>query len=851
MRVYVCVIFMLLGLRSLNAQEPYFTPTNLDGKISYNPGFISSTYCPRVGIISQFQQFDSDKTYKDFFALTYLKLPSWLGHFGFSYQQTNLSLTNRMRNAYFLYAQKKQLNGIWTVTPSVKFGGINNRVDYGSFQNRFEINEPIDSISASLTNRTSFDLGLGALFESVEHSIKAGVFLNHVVRPTQSIVDENPVRLPVKLNLYFSHTRSFGKHSFTPIFIYDFNPRQFYVDSSDMFLSSGTHFLALNVNHSYEHINLGIGLKYFIQKSSVFSVQAGYNFNWLMVSYGYGLSLRENQISGFASRAVSYHQLSVHYTLPCDFSLKRERGMESLRYLSIAGKDNPTPQILALSTKKDSSAVLKDMKEDEYSAMEINPFKDPALEYMFSAEKLKTHKEDWQLSFDKRLSFVIRDKNNVGISNARIRLVNTFGKATWETKTDNFGRAELWENLFLSSGETGTSKIEVNYLDSTYYIASWETFPNGVNFVQLPIEKMTTPATHLDVLFAVDVSGSMKNEMGYIKDQLHSVTEALDTLYADSTYLVGSIFYRAKGNSYEMKMTRFEYSSVAFQNVLHTIQAGEGGVEPIEEVLDSALHAFSWRDSTHIRMLFLFMDEAPMFSSSMNQRLHKAIRKAALMGVKIIPVVTKSFAYNPTGLEYLSNGFALATNGSSIYFGTPALTSLSNEDTDTVKAPGVVNDQVLSLSQILLQSIKNEETEVSDHRYFTNKSDTSLIGFIEKVLIDSSHSKAKTFIRAIDVYDTLMVTDETHTLEESKVQYKSEPRTFKFYPNITDSIFTIEINGKPDLVFVADVTGRLIKQVPWKNEDKLDVNISGLPDGLYKIQVYASDRWYAGRIIKR
>src|SRR5690606_20231243 len=120
----------------------------------------------------------------------------------------------------------------------------------------------------------------------------------------------------------------------------------------------------------------------------------------------------------------------------------------------------------------------------------------------------------WNLKKIKRYSFEVADKNESFVANAEISLLSDQVEV-WKTKTDNKGKATLWSNIDLN----GLS-ARVRFEDAEVIVEAFE-YSGGINKVYL--NKNIENKKIIDIYFAVDATGSMGDEINYLKVELEDV----------------------------------------------------------------------------------------------------------------------------------------------------------------------------------------------------------------------------------------------------------------------------------------------------------------------------------------
>lgn len=263
----------------------------------------------------------------------------------------------------------------------------------------------------------------------------------------------------------------------------------------------------------------------------------------------------------------------------------------------------------------------------------------------------------WNLKEIKRYSFVVADKNNSLVANAEICLLS--GKVeVWKTKTDNKGKATLWSDLDLD-GLTAQVKFE-----DTEVIVDAIEYAQGVNKVHLnkPIENKKI----IDIYFAVDATGSMGDEINYLKAELNNVIKRIKQNNPSLEMRFGSVFYRDEGDEYVTRPFTFTNDETSLISFISSQSANGGGdfPEAVHSALDVAITQNSWNDNASARIMFLLLDAPPHYTQDVISSLELNLIKAAEKGIKIIPITASGI---DKSTEYLMRSFAILTNGTYVF----------------------------------------------------------------------------------------------------------------------------------------------------------------------------------------
>jgi hypothetical protein len=174
----------------------------------------------------------------------------------------------------------------------------------------------------------------------------------------------------------------------------------------------------------------------------------------------------------------------------------------------------------------------------------------------------------WNLKQIKRYSFVVADKNDSLVANAEISLLSD-GAEVWKTKTDNKGKATLWSDMELDGltalVKFGDTEELVNALD----------YDQGINEVHL--NKTIANKKIIDIYFAVDATGSMGDEINYLKAELNDVIKRIKENNPLLEMRFGSVFYRDEGDEYITRPFSFTDDETSLISFISEQSANGGG----------------------------------------------------------------------------------------------------------------------------------------------------------------------------------------------------------------------------------------------------------------------------------
>ncbi len=268
--------------------------------------------------------------------------------------------------------------------------------------------------------------------------------------------------------------------------------------------------------------------------------------------------------------------------------------------------------------------------------------------------------ETWKLSTTDRVYVKVQDANGEPASGMTVKLS---GNKTilWEAVSDSRGDAFLFPWLY-SSDDNKTVPDEI-IVESADGRAVRTELPAKRDDPDAPIV-MTVPdsapmRTKLDLMLMMDTTGSMGDELLYLKTELSNVIDRVKgSTGADVQLSVN--FYRDTEDDYVVRDFGFTPNiSIAIDH-LNDQRASGGGDYPeaVTTALDNGLYKHQWRDDSE-KIMLLVLDAPPHYSDGI-EYLKPLMTKAAQMGVRIIPVASSGV---DTDTEFICRCLAMTTGG--------------------------------------------------------------------------------------------------------------------------------------------------------------------------------------------
>ena len=243
-------------------------------------------------------------------------------------------------------------------------------------------------------------------------------------------------------------------------------------------------------------------------------------------------------------------------------------------------------------------------------------------------------------------------------------------------------------NICLEYVKTGETEITTQYEEiqgDTEFVIAGETFKNDV----------------IQLMFVIDTTGSMGDEINYLKSEVNDIISQVKQEFSNSTIELAIMLYRDLHDQYVTKYSDFNTDIVAQQSFL-SVQYADGGGDFPEAVDTAMLEAASkqWSEKAKTKIL-VHVADAPAHDGLVN-KWATATNILASKGVRIITVASSGIDKKT---EYFFRSQCMITGGKYVY-----LTDDSGIGNSHLDATVEVQPTVEYLNSCLVRLIKGYHT---------------------------------------------------------------------------------------------------------------------------------------------
>lgn len=289
------------------------------------------------------------------------------------------------------------------------------------------------------------------------------------------------------------------------------------------------------------------------------------------------------------------------------------------------------------------------------------------------------------------------------LSGAQVALQNVSEKTVYTGVTNLFGYTYLFPKTLELDLIT---KIKVTYNGQTINVPYEYSTDNDQIEIDLEVEDNHQEV--LELMFVIDTTGSMGDEISYLKSEIDYVISEVQNDNPNSTIRLALLFYRDFGDEYVTRYFDFT-TDINQQKANLSAQSAAGGGD-FEEAVDVALDEAvtkGWSTDNTTKLLFHVLDARPHYEQNIMLRYYNAIYSASEKGIRIIPVASSGI---DKYTEYLLRNEAMMTGGTYVF-----LTNHSGIGEDHLEA--TVGETVVEyLNHLLIRLINEYHTGVIEEK---------------------------------------------------------------------------------------------------------------------------------------
>lgn len=264
----------------------------------------------------------------------------------------------------------------------------------------------------------------------------------------------------------------------------------------------------------------------------------------------------------------------------------------------------------------------------------------------------------WGFTVNERVTVQLESKTNDPVIDASVILQDKDGVELWQARTNNRGAATLFPSLF----DSANAPYSLRIVAGTEVAEVEDVEVNSEESVKVTLNS-APESDALDLMLVVDTTGSMSDELEYLKAELQNVVGRVKDANPNLDVRLSANYYRDKGDIYVVRSFPFTKDINEVTEQIDAQRSGGGGDYPeaVDQALEDALENHDWRDSARARLLFLVLDAPPHQEQAVLTRMQKLTQLAAEKGIRIIPLGASGIDKET---EFLLRFISIATDAS-------------------------------------------------------------------------------------------------------------------------------------------------------------------------------------------
>ena len=240
------------------------------------------------------------------------------------------------------------------------------------------------------------------------------------------------------------------------------------------------------------------------------------------------------------------------------------------------------------------------------------------------------------IPIEERIILNVRDSDGKSIPNAEIRVFGAQGQVLSRGLTYADGSFLLFPAAY---GAEQSYTVEIVYNQQRQSI-SLDRYGRREIDVAFNTPRAPLSRVPLDLLFVLDTTGSMGEEIQRLKTTIELINLNLSSLSTKPMVRFGMVLYKDRGDEYVTRVVPFTEDLQAFQSRLDQVEASGGGDTP--EDLQAALEEatkMSWNRGG-VRLAFIVTDAPPHLDYGQGYTYARAAEQAKEKGIKFFSVGT-------------------------------------------------------------------------------------------------------------------------------------------------------------------------------------------------------------------
>lgn len=267
------------------------------------------------------------------------------------------------------------------------------------------------------------------------------------------------------------------------------------------------------------------------------------------------------------------------------------------------------------------------------------------------------HKPEWNFNTYNRIKLTVKAGDKT-VAGAEVVAESTGGN-TYRAVTDANGVAYL----FTEKTEGEITVTSADYTSKIQYL-------QDTTELEVELEGAAEKKNKIELMFVIDVTGSMGDELRYLQDEIYDVISRVYANDNSTEISLALLFYRDLDDKEQFKY--YDFVNVSAGNGINGVvaaldsQKATGGGDYPEAVDDALEHAVNaqWSSGETTKLIFHILDAPPHSKEENKTKFNKAVKDAAAKGIRICPIICSG---TDSLTEYLMREAAVMTAGTFVF----------------------------------------------------------------------------------------------------------------------------------------------------------------------------------------
>jgi len=255
-------------------------------------------------------------------------------------------------------------------------------------------------------------------------------------------------------------------------------------------------------------------------------------------------------------------------------------------------------------------------------------------------EKYKNQVESYYpINVKERIIIKVIDDNKKPINNAIVSIYNTENKKIEEGKTLSDGSYMFFPSEY--DNKYKEFKVRIDYQNQKKEI-TMSREGKRINEVVIIDKRETSSEIPLDIVFVLDTTGSMGEEIERLKTTIEIINLNITSFKPKPRVRFGMVLYKDRGDEYVTRIIPLTESLDESKKELDMVTAEGGGDTPedLQEALKDLINSMKWNNKG-IKLGFIITDAPPHLDYKDQKYTYvNAVKDAKKMGIKIFSVGT-------------------------------------------------------------------------------------------------------------------------------------------------------------------------------------------------------------------